>query len=64
MAVVAVFTRWWSTLCMRCGATWGIYLFDPGDEEPFCYLCGVNAIVNEESSEDVQITLRMRDKGA
>jgi hypothetical protein len=63
VAVIAICTQWWSTLCMRCGATWGVYLFDPGDE-PFCILCGVYAIVNQEDSEEIQIILRTQDKGA
>lgn len=50
---------------MRCGATWGPFLHDPLDE-PFCYLCGVHAIVTEEGSEPgaVTVLLRMQDKDA
>lgn len=50
---------------MRCGSTWGAYLYDPGEDEPFCYLCGIHAVVTEEGPDDPDgIMILVRFKGA
>lgn len=55
MAIVVIATRWWQAQCLRCGFTWGPYVFDPIDT-PFCYLCGVDGMVIEENG--FMMTLR------
>lgn len=65
MAVVGICTRWWQAQCMRCGSTWGAYLYDPGEDEPYCYLCGIHAVVTEEGPDDPDgIMILVRFKGA